>query len=105
MVKISIKKPGEAELAPLLEKDAFKQGGSFSGTGKSSLGNVLLGRPHTSQVINVSTLKKQKNIPHTSQDGGVGDPKCLLTGRGVDPVTKRTCAEKGRFGMSLILVA
>ena len=53
----------------------------FSGAGKSSLGNVLLGRPH--------------NFKENS-DG----TKCFVAGVGADPATKDTCAQAGRFGMT-----
>ena len=79
---------GEAEFAgcALLEKDSlggFEQTGLkmclFSGAGKSSLGNVLLGRAH--------------NFVEDS------DVNCFVAGAGADPSTKDTCAQEGRFGM------
>ena len=55
----------------------------FSGAGKSSFGNVLLGRPR-------------------DYDGG--DTECLVAGFGENPVTKKTCTQTGRFGISRIIV-
>ena len=55
----------------------------FSGTGKSSLGNVLLGRG--------PNFKDEENSDGT---------KCFTAGGGVDPSTKDTCAQAGRFAIS-----
>ena len=54
----------------------------FSGTGKSSLGNVLLGRVHN--------FKDEEN----------SGTKCFTAGATLDPSTKDTCAQAGRFAIS-----
>jgi len=50
-----------------------------TGVGKSSLGNVLLGRPH--------------NFVDENPDGS----NCFVTGHSVDATTKDTCAKAGRW--------
>ena len=51
-----------------------------TGSGKSSLANVLLGRPHDFKAEN-------------DFDGS----QCFVAGEGTQGVTRNTCAETGRF--------
>ena len=54
---------------------------SFSGSGKSSLANVLLGRPHSFTG---------------DSDAAFG---CFVADHGSDAFTKDTCARAGRFAI------
>ena len=59
----------------------------FSGSGKSSLGNVLLGRAHNF-------------VDEKYSDGS----QCFVPGDETKPATRDTCAVVGRFEMIHIFV-